>query len=171
FEPGFLEFLANLRLHVDVDALPEGTVVFPHEPMLRVTGSLLEAQLLESALLNLVNFPTLAATKAAHVMLAAGGAPVLEFGLRRAQGPDGGLTASRAAYLGGCSATSNVLAGRLFGIPVRGTHAHSWVMAFDTELEAFEAYASALPNLALFLVDTYDTLGGVRHAIEVGKRL
>ena len=121
FEPGFLDYLADLAARRATSTrVPEGTVVFPHEPLVRVTGSLLEAQLLETALLNLVNFPTLAATKAAHVMLAARGAPVLEFGLRRAQGLDGGLTASRAAYLGGCSATSNVLAGRLFGIPVRG---------------------------------------------------
>ncbi len=125
FERAFLDYLGDLRLRVDVDAMPEGTLVFPHEPLVRVTGPLLQAQLLESALLNLVNYPTLAATKAAHVVMAAGGAPVMEFGLRRAQGPDGGLTASRAAYLGGCNATSNVLAGRLFGIPVRGTHAHS----------------------------------------------
>src|SRR5690349_20745440 len=171
FEPGFLAYLAEMRLAVDVDAVPEGTVVFPHEPLIRVTGSLLQAQLLESALLNLVNFPTLGATKAAHVTLAAGGAPVLEFGLRRAQGPDGGLTASRSAYLGGCSASSNVLAGRLFGIPVRGTHAHSWVMSFDDEPGAFRAYAAAMPNNCVFLVDTYDTLEGVSRAIETGRWL
>ena len=141
FEPAFLDYLGRLRLQVDVDAMPEGTLAFPHEPLLRVSGPLLQAQLLESALLNLVNYPTLAATKAAHVVLAAGGATVMEFGLRRAQGPDGGLTASRAAYLGGCNATSNVLAGRLFGIPVRGTHAHSWVLSFASEQEAFDAWA------------------------------
>ncbi|HEU0242920.1 MAG TPA: nicotinate phosphoribosyltransferase [Candidatus Limnocylindrales bacterium] len=171
FEPAFLDFLGDLRLHVDIDAVPEGTVVFPHEPLLRVTGSLLEAQLLETALLNLVNFPTLAATKAAHVVLAAGGAPVLEFGLRRAQGPDGGLTASRAAYLGGCSATSNVLAGRLFGIPVRGTHAHSWVLSFASEQEAFDAWADVMPGNAVMLVDTYDSVEGVANAIDTGRRL
>ena len=136
FEPAFLDYLGDLRLTVDVDAMPEGTLAFPHEPLLRVTGPLLQGQLLESALLNLVNYPTLAATKAAHVVFAAGGAPVMEFGLRRAQGPDGGLTASRAAYLGGCSGTSNVLAGRLFGIPVRGTHAHSWILSFADETTA-----------------------------------
>ena len=171
FEPAFLDYLADLRLRVDVDAVPEGTVVFPHEPLVRVTGSLLEAQLLETALLNLVNFPTLVATKAAHVTLAAGGAPVLEFGLRRAQGPDGGLTASRSAYLGGCFATSNVLAGRLFGIPVRGTHAHSWVLSFASEQEAFDAWADAMPGNAVFLVDTYDSVEGVANAIDTGKRL
>ena len=136
FEPAFLDYLAHLRVICDVDATPEGTLVFPQEPLLRVTGPLLQAQLLESALLNLINFPTLVATKAARVALAARGEPVLEFGLRRAQGIDGALAASRAAYLGGCSATSNVLAGRLFGIPVSGTHAHSWVMCFDDELDS-----------------------------------
>jgi nicotinate phosphoribosyltransferase len=171
FEPAFLAYLADLRLGVDVDAVPEGTVVFPHEPLVRVTGSLLEAQLLETALLNLVNFPTLAATKAAHVTLAAGGAPVLEFGLRRAQGPDGGLTASRSAYLGGCFATSNVLAGRLFGIPVRGTHAHSWVLSFASEQEAFDAWADVMPGNAVMLVDTYDSVEGVANAIDTGKRM
>ena len=171
FDPGFLAYLADMRLTVDVDAVPEGTVVFPHEPLVRVTGSLLQAQLLESALLNLVNFPTLAATKAAHVTLAAGGAPVLEFGLRRAQGPDGGLTASRSAYLGGCSGTSNVLAGRLFGIPVRGTHAHSWVLSFASEQEAFDAWADVMPGNAVMLVDTYDSIEGVANAIDTGRRM
>jgi nicotinate phosphoribosyltransferase len=171
FEPAFLEYLAQVRLECDVHGIPEGTIVFPHEPLLRVTGPLLQAQLLETALLNIVNFQTLVATKAARVTLVARGEPVLEFGLRRAQGIDGALAASRAAYLGGCYATSNVLAGRLFGIPVRGTHAHSWVMCFDDELDAFRAYAQAMPNNCLFLVDTYNTLDGVRHAIEVGKEM
>jgi nicotinate phosphoribosyltransferase len=126
---------------------------------------------LETALLNIINFQTLIATKAARVCLAAGGDPVLEFGLRRAQGGDGGLTASRAAYIGGCAATSNVLAGKHFGIPVRGTHAHSWIMAFGSELESFAAYAEALPNNCVFLVDTFDTLEGVRNAVRVGKLL
>jgi nicotinate phosphoribosyltransferase len=171
FDAAFLDFLGHMRLTCDVDAVPEGTVVFPHEPLLRVAGPLGQAQLLETALLNLVNFPTLIATKAARVVLAAGTQPVLDFGLRRAQGIDGGLTASRAAYVGGCAATSNVLAGRLYGIPVRGTHAHSWVMAFDDEREAFQAYAQVLPNNCVFLVDTYNTLEGVRHAIEVGRGL
>lgn len=168
FEAGFLDHLARLRLTCDVDAVPEGTVVFPHEPLVRVRGPILEGQILETALLNQINFQTLIATKAARVCLAARGEPVLEFGLRRAQGVDGALTASRAAYIGGCSATSNVLAGKSYGIPVRGTHAHSWVMSFDTEREAFQAYAEAMPHNCVFLVDTYDTLQGVREAIGVG---
>src|SRR6185437_2355444 len=127
--------------------------------------------LVETALLNLTNFQSLIATKAARVCMAAQGDPVIEFGLRRAQGIDGALTASRAAYIGGCAGTSNVLAGKLFGIPAKGTHAHSWVMSFENELESFEAYAKVMPNNCIFLVDTYDTLEGVRHAIEVGKRL
>ncbi len=171
FEPAFLDHLARMRLGCDVHGVPEGTIVFPHEPLLRVTGPLLQAQLLESALLNIINFQSLVATKSARVVLAAGGEPVLEFGLRRAQGIDGALAASRAAYLGGCAGTSNVLAGRLFGIPVRGTHAHSWVMCFDDELEAFRTYAQAMPNNCVFLVDTYDTLDGVRHAIEIGREM
>ncbi len=171
FDDGFLAYLRDLRFSCDVDAVPEGTVVFAHEPLLRITGSIIEAQLLETPLLNLLNFQTLIATKAARVVHATGGEPVLEFGLRRAQGVDGGLAASRAAFVGGCAATSNVLAGRLFGVPVRGTHAHSWVMSFDTELEAFQAYAEAMPNNCVFLVDTYDTLQGVRHAVQVGRWL
>jgi len=171
FPDGFLDYLGGLRIECDVDAVPEGTVVFPHEPLLRVTGPIVQTQVLETALLTLANFPTLVATKAARVCAAARGEPVLEFGLRRAQGIDGGITASRAAYVGGCAATSNVLAGRLFGIPVKGTHAHSWVMCFDDELSAFDAYARAMPNNCVFLVDTYHTLEGVRRAVEVGRRL
>ncbi|HID76906.1 MAG TPA: nicotinate phosphoribosyltransferase [Planctomycetaceae bacterium] len=171
FEDEFLAYLGRMRFTCHVDAMPEGTVVFPREPLVRVEGPLAQAQLLETPLLNLVNFQTLIATKAARVVLAAAGDPVLEFGLRRAQGIDGALSASRAAYIGGCAGTSNVLAGRLFGIPVRGTHAHSWVMCFDGEQEAFQAYAEAMPNNCVFLVDTYDTLQGVRHAVEVGRWL
>ncbi|NLX99648.1 MAG: nicotinate phosphoribosyltransferase [Rhodopirellula sp.] len=171
FSDPFLDFLGGVSLTCDVDAVAEGTVVFPHEPLVRVRGPLLEAQILETALLNLINFPTLIATKAARVALAARGEAVLEFGLRRAQGIDGAVSASRAAYVGGCAGTSNVLAGRLFGIPVKGTHAHSWVMCFETELEAFEAYAGAMPNNCVFLVDTYNTLEGVRNAVTVGRRL
>ncbi len=171
FESGFLDHLRQWRFACDVDAIPEGTVVFAQEPLLRVTGPILQAQILETALLNIVNFQTLIATKASRVCAAAQGEPVLEFGLRRAQGVDGALAASRAAHIGGCASTSNVLAGRLFGIPVKGTHAHSWVMSFDNELEAFDAYAQAMPNNCVFLVDTYDTLEGVRRAAEVGKRL
>ena len=171
FEPAFLDLLAGLSLAVDVDAIPEGTVVFAGEPLVRVTGPILHCQLLETALLNILNFQTLVATKAARICLAAQGDPVIEFGLRRAQGIDGGIAASRAAYVGGCAGTSNVLAGKLYGIPVKGTHAHSWVMSFDGELEAFAAYAAAMPNNCVFLVDTYDTLEGVRNAVLVGLKL
>jgi len=171
FEPAFLDYLGRLRLSLDIDAIPEGTVVFPHQPLLRVRGPILQGQLLETALLCLVNFNTLIATKAARICAAARGEPVLEFGLRRAQGLDGAVSASRAAHVGGCASTSNVLAGKRYGIPVRGTHAHSWVMSFDDELEAFDAYAKAMPNNCVFLVDTYDTLEGVRHAITVGIKL
>src|SRR6185437_5894577 len=171
FDADFLKYLGSLKLKLDVDAIPEGTVVYPHEPLIRVRGSILQGQLVETALLNLMNFQSLIATKAARVCMAAQGDPEIEFGLRRAQGIDGALTASRAAYIGGCAGTSNVLAGKMFGIPVKGTHAHSWVMSFENELESFEAYAKVMPNNCIFLVDTYDTLEGVRHAIEVGKRL
>jgi len=171
FEPAFLDYLGAMELACDVDAVPEGTVVFAHEPLVRVKGPIIQAQLLETALLNIVNANTLFATKAARIVEAARGAPVVEFGLRRAQGIDGGLTASRAAFIGGCAATSDVLAGKLFGIPVRGTHAHSWVMSFESEPEAFEAYAAAMPNNCVFLVDTYDTLQGVRNAARAGLAL
>jgi nicotinate phosphoribosyltransferase len=171
FDRAFLDYLLKLRINFDVDAVPEGTVVLPHEPLIRVTGSILQAQLVETPLLNMINFQTLIATKSARVCLAAKGEPVLEFGLRRAQGIDGAIAASRAAYVGGCHATSNVLAGKLFGIPVKGTHAHSWVMCFDDELDAFVAWAKAMPNNVVFLVDTYNTLQGVHHAVEVGVRL
>ena len=171
FEPAFLDFLRALEPACDIDAVPEGTVVFPQEPLVRVRGPLLEAQLLETALLNIINFQTLIATKASRLVLAARGEPVLEFGLRRAQGIDGALSASRAAFIGGCDATSNVLAGQCFGIPVRGTHAHSWVMCHDDELTAFREYARVMPNNCVFLVDTYDTLEGVRHAVTVGREL
>lgn len=171
FTPGFLEWLRGVRFDCDVAGVPEGTVVFPGEPILRVTGPLAVCQLLETTLLNCINFATLVATKAARCTIASHGDPVLEFGLRRAQGPDGGLTASRSAFLGGCSGTSNVLAGERYGIPVAGTHAHSWVMAFDSEIEAFSAYAAAFPNNVTLLVDTFDTLDGVRNAVEVGRSL
>lgn len=171
FEKPFLEHLRDLRLECDIDAIPEGTPVFPSEPLVRVQGPILQCQLIETALLNILNFQTLIATKAARVCLAARGEPVLEFGARRAQGVDGALAASRAAYIGGCAGTSNVLAGKLYGIPVRGTHAHSWVMLFDNEVEAFQAYAEAMPNNCVFLVDTYNTLDGVRHAVQVGQWL
>lgn len=171
FPDDFLRYLEQLRFSCDIDAVPEGTVVFPQEPMLRVVGPILQAQIVESALLNVLNFQSLIATKASRVAYAAKGDPVIDFGLRRAQGVDGALSASRAAYIGGCVATSNVLAGANYRIPVKGTHAHSWVMAFDSEMEAFEKYAEVMPNNCLLLVDTYNTAQGVAHAIEIGKRL
>ncbi|UOQ72783.1 nicotinate phosphoribosyltransferase [Hymenobacter cellulosilyticus] len=171
FPQEFLDYLRDLRFTCDVDAIAEGTVVFANEPLMRIKGPLLQVQLLETALLTLVNFQTLIATKAARIREVAGDDQVLEFGLRRAQGFDGGLGASRAAYLGGVDGTSNVLAGLRFGIPVRGTHAHSWVMSFDEEEAAFEAYAAAFPDDSVFLVDTYDTLEGVRRAISVARRM
>ncbi len=137
FRLDFLDMLASFRPTLDVDAMPEGTPVFPFEPLLRARGGLMEAQIVETTVLNALNFPTLVATKASRIVTAAGDAPVIEFGLRRAQGADGGLTASRAAFIGGCQGTSNVLAGREFGIPVRGTHAHSWVLSFDSEPRHF----------------------------------
>lgn len=171
FPDAFLDYLRQLRFSCHVDAVPEGTLVFPHEPLIRIEGPLLQCQLLETALLNLMNFQTLIATKASRVCLAAQGDPVIEFGMRRAQGPDGAVSASRAAYIGGCEATSNALAGQLFDIPVRGTHAHSWVTAFDDEATAFAAYAEVMPNNCVLLVDTYDTLKGVQRAISIGKQL
>lgn len=170
FDKEFLSALKHLKPSWDVDGVPEGTLVFPHEPLLRVTGPVWQCQLLETALLNILNFQSLIATKALRIVQASGGG-VLEFGLRRAQGIDGALSASYAAYVGGCSGTSNVLAGRLFGIPVKGTHAHSWIMLYDDEPAAFAAYARALPNNCVFLVDTYDTLTGVGHAIQAGLAL
>jgi len=171
FTDDFLDHLAQLRLRCDIDALPEGTLVFPHEPIVRVRGPLMHCQLLETALLNVMNFQTLIATKAARVCLAAQGDSVLEFGLRRAQGPDGGLSATRASFVGGCHSTSNVLAGQRYGIPVVGTHSHSWVMAFDCESDSFRAYARAMPQNCVFLVDTYDSIQGTRNAIEVGREI
>lgn len=171
FSDKFLKYLENLKFTCDVDAVPEGTVVYPYEPLLRIQGPLIQCQLLESPFLNLMNFPSLIATKAARVCIAAKNDPVLEFGLRRAQGIDGALTASRSSFIGGCDSTSNVLAGKIFDIPVKGTHSHSWIMVFDEELEAFQTYAEQLPNNCIFLVDTYDTIEGVKKAIEVGKWL
>ncbi len=171
FPDGFLDYLHDFKFSGAVDAVAEGTAVFPHQPMLRVRAPILEAQLLETALLNLTNFPTLVATKAARMAHAAGSDTVVDFGLRKAQGIDGGVSAARAAYIGGCAGTSNVLAGRLFNIPVFGTHAHSLVMAFESELDAFKAYADALPDNCVFLVDTYSTRGGVENAIAAGHKL
>jgi len=171
FDADFLKALGKLRMDFDVAAVPEGTVVFAGAPLVRVTGSLISCQLIETALMNRLNFETLIATKAARCYIAADGDPVLEFGLRRAQGPDGGVTASRAAYVGGCSATSNVAAARKFGIPVAGTHAHSWVMAFDQEEEAFEAWTYSSPNNSVLLVDTYDSVNGIKQAVQAGAAL
>lgn len=171
FNDDFLDYLTQFQVTATMHALPEGTLAMPHLPLLRIEGTLIEAQLFETTLLNILNFQTLIATKAARICRAAGKDQVLEFGLRRAQGIDGSLSASRAAFVGGCAATSNVLAGKKYGIPVRGTHAHSWVMSFDTEEEAFEQYAKAMPNNCVFLVDTYNTLNGVKNAIKVGKKI
>ncbi len=172
FDEPFLQELSHLRFTGDLHAVPEGTVVFPDEPIVRIFAPIMEAQFIETALLNIINHQTLIATKAARVCQAAHGGSVLEFGLRRAQGPDAGIYGARAAIIGGCSATSNVLTGQLFGIPVKGTHAHSWVMSFGSELEAFRAYAETFPNSCLLLVDTYDTLrSGVPNAITVFQEL
>jgi len=171
FDSGFLDYLRDLRLTRDIDAIAEGTLVFPNEPLIRVSGPVAQCQLVETALLNILNFQSLIATKAARVCLAANNDPVIEFGLRRAQGVDGGLTAARAAYIGGCAGTSNLQAGEQFGIPVSGTQAHSWIMFFESEREAFETYAKAMPNNCVFLVDTYNSIEGVRHAIDVARQL
>ncbi len=171
FEPAFLDELSSLKLELDIYAMPEGTLAFPNEPMLRVEGGILQAQLVETLLLNRVGFQSLIATKAARMRKAAGAKPIAELGLRRAHGPDGGLSASRAAFLGGVAATSNVLAGQRFGIPVVGTMAHSWVMSFESELAAFRAHAAAHSGDASLLVDTYDAVQGIENAIIVGKEL
>lgn len=171
FSDEFLNYLQNLNFTCDIEAITEGTIVFPQIPLLRIQGPLLQCQLLETPLLNIINFQTLIATKASRVYRAANGEDVIEFGMRRAQGPDGAVSASRAAYIGGCSATSNTLAGKMYDIPVRGTHAHSFVSAFPTEKAAFTAYASVMPDNTMLLVDTYNTVTGVKHAIEVGRKL
>ena len=172
FDDAFLSYLSDFHFTGEILAVPEGTIVFPDEPILRVIAPIMEAQLLETALLNIINHQTLIATKAARVVQSARGDKVLEFGLRRAQGPDAGIYGARASIIGGCQATSNVLTGQLFGVPVGGTHAHSWVMSFEDELTAFRAYADVFPDNCLLLVDTYDTLGsGVPNAITVFKEL
>jgi len=172
FSGELLTYLENFKFTGDLSAIPEGTVVFPHEPLIRVTAPLPEAQLIESTLLNVMNYQTLIATKGSRLRWAAHGEPVIDFGLRRAHGPNGALMASRAAYIGGVEATSNVLAGKLYDIPIRGTHAHSWVESFPSELDAFRAYAAVYPQACLLLVDTYDTLrSGVPNAIQVGREL
>jgi nicotinate phosphoribosyltransferase len=172
FPKKFLEYLASFQFMGNVRAVPEGTVVFPNEPLLQVEGNLIECQVLESILLCHVNFQTLVATKAARVWEASNHGTFIEFGLRRAQGPDGALSACRAAYIGGADSTSNVLGAARLGIPARGTHAHSWIQSFDSELEAFQAYASSFPDACVLLVDTYDTMhSGLPNAIRVAKEL
>jgi nicotinate phosphoribosyltransferase len=172
FKEEFIEELRTFRFTGDIDAIPEGTPVFPFEPLIRVKGRIMETQLLETAILNLVNFESLIATKASRVVTAAHGGPVMEFGLRRAQGPDAGVLGARAAFIGGCQSTSNILAGRRYGIPVSGTQAHSWIQCFPSELEAFRAYARTFPDKCLLLVDTYSVLeSGVPNAIKVGLEL
>ena len=172
FEPAFINYLRNFRFHGRVTAAPEGTVVFEREPLLTVEGTLAETQFVETALLNIINFQTLVATKASRITRAAGYAEVIEFGLRRAHGPDGGISVARAAYIGGARSTSNVMAGKIFDIPVRGTHAHSWIMAFPDELTAFRRYADIFPDNCVLLVDTYDTLtSGVPNALVVAAEL
>jgi len=171
FKPAFLEFLRGHKLDLTIDAAPEGEVVFPREPMVRVMGPIIDCQLIETALLNLVNFQTLVATKTARVVKSAEGHPVSDFGLRRAQGPDGGLAVARASYIAGASSTSNVLAGKIYGIPVFGTHAHSWVMAFPTELDAFRAFAKSSPKNCCLLLDTYDVRQGIKNAIICAKEM
>ena len=172
FDDGFLEYLKTLKFTGDIYAVPEGTVVFPGEPIFTVKAPVMQAQLIEAAVLNIINHQTLIASKAAKVCAAAKGDNVMEFGLRRAQGPDAGIYGARAAIIGGCSSTSNVLAGQLFGVKVSGTHAHSWVMDFPSEYEAFRAYSETYPDATLLLVDTYDTLkSGIPNAIKVFDEL
>jgi len=172
FSPEFLDYLRTFRFKGDIYAVPEGSVVFPNEPLLRVHGTLLEAQLIESLVLNFINFQTLIATKSMRINLVANGTRILEFGLRRAQGMDGALSATRAAIIGGASATSNVLAGKLYDVPISGTMAHSWIMSFNSELEAFQAFADMYPDNCVLLVDTYDTIeSGVPNAVTVFQKL
>lgn len=172
FDEGFFKLLADFKFTGDIYAIPEGTPVFPKEPIVRVKAPIFQAQLIETAMLNIINHQTLIATKASRVVLAADGGSVMEFGLRRAQGPDAGIYGARAAIIGGCTSTSNVLTAQMFGTAASGTHAHSWVMSFDTELDAFRAYAKCFPDNCLLLVDTYDTLkSGVPNAIKVFNEL
>ncbi|MFA6689408.1 MAG: nicotinate phosphoribosyltransferase [Sphaerochaetaceae bacterium] len=172
FDQSFIEFLRSYRFSGTIYAMDEGTVVFPGEPLIRVHTSLIDAQLIEGLLLNTINFQTLIATKASRMVLASEGGNIMEFGLRRAQGEDGALSASRASFIGGTVSTSNTLAGKVFGIPVSGTMAHSWVMSFDSELEAFREFARLYPDNAILLIDTYDTLGsGIENAIVVGQEM
>ena len=172
FEEDFLEYLKNWHFSGDLYTMDEGSVVFPQEPLVRIHANLIEAQILEGLILNIVNFQSLIATKTARVWLASKGAPIMEFGLRRAQGPDGAMSATRAAFIGGAAGTSNTLAAKLYGIPAMGTMAHSWIMSHSSELEAFREYAKIYPTNAVFLIDTYDTLkSGIKNAIKAGSEL
>ena len=172
FEEGFLEYLSNFKFSGDLYTMDEGTVIFPQEPIVRIHANLIEAQIIEGLLLNHINFQSLIATKTARVWIASKKAPIMEFGLRRAQGPDGAMSATRAAYIGGSSGTSNTLGGKLYGIPVMGTMAHAWIMSHPSELDAFREYAKIYPQNSVFLIDTYDTLkSGIKNAIIVGKEL
>lgn len=171
FDRQFLKYLSTLKITIDLEGVEEGSIVFPYEPLIRVRGSLLQAQILETPLLNFFNFQTLIATKAARICLAACPDEVIEFGVRRAQGMDGALSATRSSYIGGCHSTSNVLGGKLFGIPVSGTQAHSWVMAHETEEEAFENFAMTTPGNCAFLIDTYNSIKGAKKAIEVAQKI
>ena len=172
FSEEFLNFLKELKFTGDVYSVPEGTMVFPSEPILTIKAPIMQAQLIETAILNIINHQTLIASKAAKIRYSAGNDMVMEFGLRRAQGPDAGIYGSRASVIGGCNSTSNVLAGKMFDIPVSGTHAHSWVMSFKTEYDAFKAYSDVYPDATLLLVDTYDTLkSGIPNAIKVFDEL
>ncbi len=168
FDEDFLDYLSSFHFTGDIYAVPEGTVVFPMEPLVKVIAPIMEAQLVETAILNIINHQSLIATKAARVVYAAKGDGIMEFGLRRAQGPDAGIYGARAAVIGGCVGTSNVLTGEMFDVPVKGTHAHSWIMSFSDEYTAFKKYADLYPNACILLVDTYDTLrSGVPNAIKV----
>ena len=172
FDDDFLRYMRDFRPRYNVRAMPEGTLAFPFEPVVQVEGTIFETQFIETALLNVLNYQTLIATKAARICFAAEGDAVLEFGLRRAHGPDGGVSGSRAAYIGGCVSSSNVLAGKVYGIPVAGTHAHSWVMSFESELDAFVTFGRQYPERCVLLVDTYDTVSsGVPNAIRAFKQL
>ena len=172
FDEDFLTYLSNFKFSGDIYAIPEGTLIFPREPLVKVVAPIMEAQLIETAVLNIINHQSLIATKAARVCYAAQGDGVMEFGLRRAQGPDSGTYGARAAVIGGCKGTSNVLAGQMFDVPVLGTHAHSWIMSFPDEYTAFKKYAKLYPSACILLVDTYDTLkSGVPNAIKVFKEM
>lgn len=172
FDKDFLDYLANFRFSGSIYAIPEGTVIFPREPLVKVIAPIMEAQLVETAILNIINHQSLIATKASRVCWAARGDGIMEFGLRRAQGPDAGTYGARAAVIGGCTGTSNVLCGQLFDVPVKGTHAHSWIMSFPDEYTAFKTYAEMYPTACILLVDTYDTLkSGVPNAIRVFQEM